>query len=85
MQHVHTEARTTESSRGWSLHCTDCSEYLGFEDKPPVYSVFVNGWEGSMRVWYAPDFDTPEEAQTWLDNQGEWDEGRPYVEEVYNY
>jgi hypothetical protein len=38
-----------------------------------------------MRVWYAPEFDTPEEAQTWLDNQGEWDEGRPYVEEVYNY
>ena len=52
-----------------------------------VYSVYVNGWEGSMRVWYAPDFDTPEEAQQWIDEQDDsaWDEGRPRVELVYNY
>ena len=85
MNHVHVEEKASESSRGWSIHCADCHEYLGFEDKPPVYSVYVNGWEGSMRVWYAPEFDTPEEAQAWIETQGEWDEGRPYVEEVYNY
>jgi hypothetical protein len=49
-----------------------------------AYSVYVNGWEGSMRVWYAPNFDTYEEAEEWMNKQ-EWDEGRPQVELVYNY
>jgi hypothetical protein len=84
MTHIHTEQRSSESSRGWSLHCTDCGDYLGFEDKPAKYSVYVNGWEGSMRVWHAPDFDTPEEAQAWIASQSEW-ETSPYVDEVYNY
>jgi hypothetical protein len=49
-----------------------------------VYSVYVTGWEGSMRVWHAPTFDTYEEAEEWM-NKYEWDEGRPRVELVYNY
>ena len=54
------------------------------EKNREVYSVYVHGWEGSMRVWYAPEFDTPEEAQQWIDEQGEW-ESWPRVELVYNY
>lgn len=54
------------------------------EARRDVYSVYVHGWEGSMRVWYAPEFDTPEEAQQWIDEQGEW-ESNPRVELVYNY
>jgi hypothetical protein len=84
MEHVHTEERVSSSSRYWLYYCKECNEYLGKEDKPPVYSVYLNGWEGSMRVWYAPDFDTPEEAEEWM-NKHEWDEGRPRVELVYNY
>ena len=49
-----------------------------------VYSAYAHGWEGWMRVWYAPDFDTYEEAQAWIDKQ-EWDEGKPRVELVYDY
>jgi hypothetical protein len=49
-----------------------------------VYSVYVTGWEGSMRVWYAPEFDTYEQAQEWIDRH-EWDEGKPRVELVYDY
>jgi hypothetical protein len=52
--------------------------------KRDVYSVYSYGWEGSMRVWYAPDFNTYEEAQDWIDSQ-EWDEGKPRVELVYDY
>lgn len=87
LDHVHTPKVTSESSRRFGYHCEDeeCGVFLGFEEKPPVYSVFVDGWEGSMRVWYAPSFDSEEKAQAWLDAQGEWDEGRPYVDEVYNY
>lgn len=55
-----------------------------YNKKRDVYSVYFYGWEGSMRVWYAPDFDTYEEAQEWVDSQ-EWDEGKPRVEPVYNY
>lgn len=83
-EHVHVEERI-ENQRSWTYYCKDCNEYLGREEKPPVYSAFVRGWEGSMRVSYAPNFDTPEEAQAWIDKQGEWDEGTPRVEEVYNY
>jgi hypothetical protein len=85
VDHIHTPEVTSESSRRFAYHCKECGEFVGFEDKPPVYSVFVNGWEGSMRVWYAPSFDTEEEAEAWIRKQGEWDEGRPYVDEVYNY
>lgn len=49
-----------------------------------VYSVYVTGWEGSMRVWSAPEFDTVEKAEQWIAKQ-EWDEGRPRVELVYDY
>lgn len=59
-------------------------ENEAYNEKRNVYSVYADGWEGSMRVWYAPDFDTPEEAQAWIDKQ-EWDEGKPRVELVYNY
>jgi hypothetical protein len=83
-EHKHTEKRV-ENSRSWSVTCSTCGEWLGVEDKPPIYSVYVQGWEGSMRVWYAPNFDTPEEAEAWIARQGEWEEGRPRVEEVYNY
>lgn len=84
MEHVHVEERV-ENSRSWTYYCKECGQHLGTEDKPPVYSAFVRDWEGSWRVLWAPDFDTPEEAQAWIDKHSPWDEGTPRVEEVYNY